>query len=104
MPVNFLGSGSEASTAGDGSQGDSATGDSSTQGSNKRRKREDTTVKTCGTIDGIPVQCSGGDSLESPPAETTVVSSSVVFENKFIDIFAGDEPNVRKVKQQIAYS
>ena len=90
MPVNFLESSTEA------------TGDSSQQGSNKRRKRADTTtVKTCGMIDGVPIQCAGA-SLADAPAETTAVSQSVVFENKFIDIFAGVEPNVRKVKKQKA--
>ena len=91
-------SGDSGSAAGDGSDGSgggsaNAAGDES-QG--KRRKREDT-VKTCGMIDGIPVQCAGDDSLEDPPVVTAVVSSSVVFENKFIDIFAGVEPLVREV-------
>ena len=54
-------------------------------------------MKTCGTIDGIPVQCSG-DNLEEAPVETTAVSNGVVFENKFIDIFAGIEPGIRMVK------
>ena len=90
MPFNFLESSTEA------------TGDSFQQGSNKRRKRADTTtVKTCGMIDGVAVQCSG-NSLADAPVETAAVSQSVVFENKFIDIFAGVEPNVRKVKTQIA--
>ena len=74
--------------------------DVSAQGSedsSERRKRE---VKTCGMIDGIPVQCSG-DNLEEAPVETTAVSHGVVFENKFIDIFAGVEPGVRMVKYSI---
>ena len=58
-------------------------------------------MKTCGMIDGVPIQCAGA-SLADAPAETTAVSQSVVFENKFIDIFAGVEPNVRKVKKQKA--
>ena len=65
--------------------------------STERKKRE---VKTCGTIDGIPVQCSG-DNLEEAPVETTVVSHGVIFENKFIDIFAGVEPGIRMVKYSI---
>ena len=51
-------------------------------------------------IDGIPVQCSG-DNLEEAPMETTAVSHGVVFENKFIDIFAGVEPGIRMVKYSI---
>ena len=53
-------------------------------------------MKICGSIDGIPVQCSG-DNLEEAPVETTAVSNGVVFENKFIDIFAGIEPGIRMV-------
>ena len=54
-------------------------------------------------IDGIPVQCSGGkeDDLEEAPVETTVVSHGVIFENKFIDIFAGVEPEIRMVTYSI---
>ena len=51
-------------------------------------------------IDGIPVQCSG-DNLEEAPVETTAVSHGVVFENKFIDIFAGVEPGIRMVNYSI---
>ena len=89
-------SGSSAGDGSDGSGGDgtSAAGDES-QG--KRRKREDTTVKTCGTIDGIPVQCAG-DSREDPPVINAVISSSVVFENKFIDVYAGVKTTVREVR------
>ena len=68
-------------------------------GSEGRKKRE---VKFCGQIDGIPVQCAG-DTLAAPPVETTAVSDSVVFENKFIDIFAGTEAEVRKVHRGIMY-
>ena len=91
-------SGDSGSAAGDGSDGSGGDGTSAAgdESQGKRRKREDTTVKTCGTIDGIPVQCAG-DSLEDPPVVNTVISSSVVFENKFIDVYAGVKTPVREV-------
>lgn len=58
-------------------------------------------MKTCGEIDGVPVQCPGDTSLAKTladaPEASGAVSSDVVFENKFIDIFANVEADVREV-------
>ena len=58
-------------------------------------------MKTCGVIDGVPVQCPGDTSLAKTladaPEASGAVSSDVVFENKFIDIFANVEADVREV-------
>lgn len=92
-------SGSGGGSGGGSGDGSDGSGGGSTSASGEEGKRKKRAVKTCGTIDGIPVECAGdgGNSLDEPPAEDTVVSNSVVFENKFIDIFAGVEPLVREV-------
>ena len=70
-----------------------------TKTSENRRKRE---AKTCGyETDGSYV-CTT-DNLKEPPNETTVVSNSVIFENKFIDIFAGVKPDIRKVAKVVRW-